>query len=1552
MNPGPVHKVCPNCNIHIHVKRKSCECGYIFRKKCGRNTGATRNAGFTVSSRRPWTTSNFNVELDVQRGCPVSNVDIELNVPMGRPTSNATIELNVPIGRPVSDVNIELDVPTGRPFGTTRDSGFSVSAGRPISSVDTTESVDSKETKFNDSNSDMYGANVVLEYNPVLLAEYMKQYDLPSAWDTDKTNVSLSDNLLARAKRRIGQQVRFDAKALGIAMCYCCGSILWSRVDNSHTHLVKLDLDDKIIPAVAYQCAMAINGRGYLEYRHKSGKLYACSVCTTFKHPKEYGLTFHIGKTNKSSTLEWDMAYPSQVMCLKTEFEKCQVALCGIFSATVKDAKRHQWRHIQGEVNTLHKLDKHYYGMFGFLSMNEKISANLSNNFCTYECIRVALQWLKKNNHLYSQFLARFETMYRYLRPDIVNPELLHLNQDMILEYEAKGMAFPVDSTYFDKYSPLYGNLDIAGIQNPKPHIIDKVQDSIEWLRLCTSVQYGQEYLLEKAFPNLFPYGEGGWYYKCLLGLSQFTKIRLLDPRGYFAKDSNFPFFMFDYMTKIRLRAYNSEKVVASGKLEENLSAGKVTAADKPLSDPYASYGTEVPRVVPGSKQYWKSFGYDLVAMIEQLGIPDFFVTLSPNDNWPHIQSTIKKGWGASADPKEFEDLSCRPENEESVGFNPLESVLGAEKRFSAMIDIILDKKCGPLGTVIDYAVKKEYQKRGGLHWHILFWVEPGTTPDDVISAELPRSSDITNVQAQYARRMVQRYQVHCECYPERCFKGYAGKILTKCKYGFPFKVPQVTEELDEDGIRYLYTHRCKEDQLIVPYNLEILLFWGASMNIQHVARHGFEMYLAKYISKPESSFNVKLSENPSAPERYLRTRIIGACEAIDVQLGFHQYQLSRSTMFLPTELKPQQQFLKHRAQLATLPQDSEDVYVQSKYQVYLKRNSALHDLTYAMYFQWWRKANYSEQCKGEKAIEKGSTPLIGYKGTDEYQELKVSITNLNNKIQKLIDELKGKSYLCSALQSVVNNIFQNSNTLTVFKKVFNESLNGSDHEADEIDKNRISEANIVLQEIGLLDRCNRPKKLHWLHTKLLQTHNNDEILSSHLYTILEAYPPGSMLVDTDGAYWVRRATAAVTRHRFITVEDQEAYYEQKYLLTVPLTPIDDVIANPPLSWVKAAIQADLVDEHHDAKANLLDAVKRGFSLENIQSIVKLYVEHQFLDEDEADAFLTTLPTGTSRKEEVREVTDQLLDDQEGGCLLPPHHVPLEEYTNKFTPSQERAFNWLKGSIEDGGSQVLGAIVGAAGCGKSFIMGAMVEYLKQCNLVVTKLAPSGVAASLIKGTTIRNFFKMDINGKSSLENGTIDASVVRKTNVIIIDEFSMIDCTVFITIEQLCRTFSSKDGRHVPWGGRHVLLFGDPAQLPPVSNTDIFNTNIWLSGFSIVQLKEIVRAKDPALSSILLKIREGTIDNDVDSVLKSRLRPININSVDLSHTVIICSRRKEVDEINAECLKHIEGSTHEFVAVDTDTNGQPLREADRQRLSRTATRLPDVLMLKKAVELY
>ena len=95
-------------------------------------------------------------------------------------------------------------------------------------------------------------------------------------------------------------------------------------------------------------------------------------------------------------------------------------------------------------------------------------------------------------------------------------------------------------------------------------------------------------------------------------------------------------------------------------------------------------------------------------------------------------------------------------------------------------------------------------------------------------------------------------------------------------------------------------------------------------------------------------------------------------------------------------------------------------------------------------------------------------------------------------------------------------------------------------------------------------------------------------------------------------------------------------------------------------------------------------------------------------------------------------------------------------------------------------------------------MGGIVQHLRQSSLVVTKLAPSGIAASLIKRITIHSYFSLNISGKNSLEKDTVDASVVKKTNV------SMVDCT-----EHLCRRFATKNGQYKQWGGCHALLFGN-----------------------------------------------------------------------------------------------------------------------------------------------
>jgi len=104
--------------------------------------------------------------------------------------------------------------------------------------------------------------------------------------------------------------------------------------------------------------------------------------------------------------------------------------------------------------------------------------------------------------------------MYRYIKDNIANPEMLKINYPEVLEEETVDMAFSIDSNYFDQYSPLYGDMDLAGIQNPKPDIVEEFQDNVKVLREFTCVQYGQKYLLEKTFPHLFTHGEGGLYYK------------------------------------------------------------------------------------------------------------------------------------------------------------------------------------------------------------------------------------------------------------------------------------------------------------------------------------------------------------------------------------------------------------------------------------------------------------------------------------------------------------------------------------------------------------------------------------------------------------------------------------------------------------------------------------------------------------------------------------------------------------------------------------------------------------------------------------------------------------------------------------------------------------------------------------------------------------------------------------------------------------------------------------------------------------------------------
>ena len=156
------------------------------------------------------------------------------------------------------------------------------------------------------------------------------------------------------------------------------------------------------------------------------------------------------------------------------------------------------------------------------------------------------------------------------------------------------------------------------------------------------------------------------------------------------------------------------------------------------------------------------------------------------------------------------------------------------------------------------------------------------------------------------------------------------------------------------------------------------------------------------------------------------------------------------------------------------------------------------------------------------------------------------------------------------------------------------------------------------------------------------------------------------------------------TRHRFISCvgDDQEKYYEQKYLLTVPITPQSEVVLEPPESWVELCVREGMCDEHLDAMSCMQSAVSRGFHTDALRELAQVYIEHGFLSEDEADMFLSKIPVFGEAEETQCSVSDQMLDTDNDNLVPRVSSDSLEDLVLSFTESQLRAFQWVKAKLE------------------------------------------------------------------------------------------------------------------------------------------------------------------------------------------------------------------------------------------------------------------------------
>ena len=257
-------------------------------------------------------------------------------------------------------------------------------------------------------------------------------------------------------------------------------------------------------------------------------------------------------------------------------------------------------------------------------------------------------------------------------------------------------------------------------------------------------------------------------------------------------------------------------------------------------------------------------------------------------------------------------------------------------------------------------------------------------------------------------------------------------------------------------------------------------------------------------------------------------------------------------------------------------------------------------------------------------------------------------------------------------------------------------------------------------------------------------------------------------------------------------------------------------------------------------------------------------------------------------------------------------------------------------------------LTGNAGTGKTTILR---EFRKRCGKGCVFLAPTGIAAINVQGTTIHSFLllKPGLLMPDMIEDigSRKHESLIRATKTIVIDEVSMVRSDVFAAIDHRLRTLARGADRRKPFGGKQIILVGDFFQLPPVvksvaENTYIndrlggayaFQTELWRDAkFQCICLNTIHRQKDDATFIHLLNnIRRGRLlDEDIEiggerlDAIEALNRCCLHKSFEGVTPVVLCTTNREAVAINTRMKERLESEPVLFMA---SVSGH-FREAD------------------------
>ena len=341
---------------------------------------------------------------------------------------------------------------------------------------------------------------------------------------------------------------------------------------------------------------------------------------------------------------------------------------------------------------------------------------------CRYSNVMQALKWLKQHNPLYGDITITkmSEDMFHHKEEKVTDSE--NVNED-ILEMDETGIV------RLDALQPVVEAVDLIQGSIPIEQQIHKLQ------RVTTtplSIFENQNDLEVLAFPTLYPNGENGFgtIREVKVTPLEYFQTRMLSADSRWACHPAYIFWACNIVEALKLqnsisiamrmrsfRIGHCEKSNKETNEKELLTAGLLRGRLE--NNPHLRENCySFMRDIRGTQAYWNSVKIQLFAMFRTLGPPTFFVTLSADDNnWVDLMIVLSRSMGQNLSEEEAANLSAS-ERRELMRTNPVVTARHFAHRFQCFLREVIKGSGQPIGEVVDYFWRIEFQLRGSPHVH------------------------------------------------------------------------------------------------------------------------------------------------------------------------------------------------------------------------------------------------------------------------------------------------------------------------------------------------------------------------------------------------------------------------------------------------------------------------------------------------------------------------------------------------------------------------------------------------------------------------------------------------------------------------------------------------------------------------------------------------------------------------------------------------------------------------------------------------------------------